>query len=156
MQQLIGIIRTIDYAGEAEKIPASTGDGSDNDSRVATLKEALADSQAAVLVAKGAFANGAEPSTVLTVLNDAGVRCVIARSFGRRFFRRAVNAGLALIATDLDGHATDGATAAINLRHGTVTIGDYKASFASYPDRLARVIEYGGLINAVKKELGKG
>ena len=80
---------------------------------------------------------------------------MIARSFGRRFYREAINTGLALFTADLIGKVSDGDEVSFDLRKGTVVAGGEVVQAERYPERLARVIEHGGLVIAVKKELGK-
>ena len=67
MQQFTGIIRTIDN-------PATPGGRPATNPNIAHLKESLADSRAQVLVSSATSRHRAEPSAVVTVLTNAGLR----------------------------------------------------------------------------------
>ncbi|HOD65857.1 MAG TPA: 3-isopropylmalate dehydratase [candidate division Zixibacteria bacterium] len=109
----------------------------------------------AILIAGDSFGGGPEPALAASALLAAGVRCVIARSFPREFFRPAVNAGLALVTADLRGQLSEGDRISVNLRKGTVLRGEQEFPFGKYAERVARIVEQGGLVSAVRKELGK-
>lgn len=110
---------------------------------------------ASILVAGDDFGAGEEPDLAAKALLAGGVRCVIARSFPREFFRPAINAGLALITADLLGHFSGGEQICVSLRKGTITTNAGEIPVGRYAERVARIIDHGGLINAVRKELGK-
>ncbi len=109
----------------------------------------------AVIIAGDRFGYGDRVAEAVEQLHKQGVRCIVARSFGRRFYREAINSGLALFTADLAGRAADGDEVAFDLRKGTIAIGGEQIQAERYPERLARVVEYGSLVTAVKKELGK-
>ncbi len=110
---------------------------------------------ASVLVAGDGFGEGEDPEGAARALLAGGVSCVVARSFPREFFRPAINEGLALIVADLSGRTKSGEELTINLKKGTVTNGSYEMPVGKYAERVVRIIEHGGLVNALRKELGK-
>ena len=108
-----------------------------------------------IIVAGDRFGLGDDADSTARALLAGGVRCVIARSFPRDFFRPAINAGLPLIIADLSGHFDGGEQICINLRRGVVIIDGNEIEVGKYAERVARIVECGGLINSVRKELGK-
>jgi 3-isopropylmalate/(R)-2-methylmalate dehydratase small subunit len=108
-----------------------------------------------VLVAGDRFGAGSDPEAAARVLLACGVRCVIARSFPRDFFRPALNAGLPLITADLSKRIHAGDAVSVNLKKGIVSNGSEELSVGRYPERVLRIIQHGGLYRAVRKELGK-
>jgi 3-isopropylmalate dehydratase small subunit len=107
------------------------------------------------LVAGSHFGCGPAPTQAALALKAAGVSCIVAKSFGRAFFRHAINHGLLLVAADIVDKVNDGDDIAINLEQGIITHPTGEASFAPYPEFVCRIIQTGDLIAAVKKELGK-
>ena len=110
---------------------------------------------ACIVVAGEQFGSGANAEFAAQAMKDAGVVAVVARSFARSFFRPGVNLGLALVESDIVGEISDGDEVAIELRRGVIAFRNQEVSFPSYPEYLIRVVEYGGLIPAVRKILGK-
>lgn len=108
-----------------------------------------------IIVAGSEFGDGADPELAAAALLAGGVRCVIARSFPRRFFRPAINAGLALVTADLRERFADGDQICVNLRRGVILCGGEEIRIGKYDERVARIVENGGLLNAVRRELGK-
>lgn len=108
-----------------------------------------------VLVAGSHFGCGPAPTPAALALKAAGVSCIVAKSFGRAFFRHAINHGLLLVAVDIVEKVSDGDDIAVNLEHGKITYPSGEANFAPYPEFVLRIIQTGDLIAAVKKELGK-
>jgi len=108
-----------------------------------------------VLVAGSHFGCGPAPTPATLALKAAGISCIVAKSFGRAFFRHAINHGLLLIATDIVDKVNDGDDIAINPEQGKITHPSGEMIFAPYPEFVRRIIQTGDLIAAVKKELGK-
>ena len=107
------------------------------------------------LVAGSHFGCGPAPTQAALALKAAGISCIVAKSFGRAFFRHAINHGLLLVAADIVDKVNDGDDIAINLEQGTITHPGGETSFAPYPEFVRKIIQTGDLIAAVKKELGK-
>jgi 3-isopropylmalate dehydratase small subunit len=109
----------------------------------------------AVMIAGEHFGLGEQAAAAATLLRERGVVAVVAKDFGRHFYREAINSGVALFTADLTGQVADGEDVALDLRKGTVSSGETQVQAERYPERLARVVEYGSLVTAIKKELGK-
>ena len=108
-----------------------------------------------VLVAGSHFGCGPVPTQAALALKAAGINCIVAKSFGRAFFRHAINHGLLLVAADIVDKVNDGDDVAINLEQGKITHLSGEMSFAPYPEFVCRIVQTGDVIAAVKKELGK-
>ena len=110
---------------------------------------------ATVIVAGERFGLGPDPENTARALLTAGVKCVIARSFPREFFRPALNVGLPLLTADLSKRVSAGDEVTVNLKKGVIVNGGDELSVGKYPERVLRIIQHGGLYNALRKELGK-
>ncbi len=108
-----------------------------------------------VLVAGLHFGWGPATARAVAALKAVGIRCVIAKSFGRAFFRGAINEGLPAIAVNIVGEVSDGDIITINLEQGEITYPGGEMSFALYPEFVLNIVRSGDLIAAIKKELGK-
>lgn len=107
-----------------------------------------------IIVAGKNFGCGSSREQAPEVVKALGIRCVIARSFARIFFRNAINNGLLLIEQpDLrdDIREGDSITVCVN-RHI-----DYQGKqypITSLPDNLVEIIQAGGLVKAMRKRNG--
>ncbi len=106
-----------------------------------------------ILVAGDNFGCGSSREHAPRALIGCGVKCVVARSFARIFYRNSINIGLPLV------------ECAIEAKDGNVVEVDYKAgkvrnlntgkenSFKPLPDFLLRLMESGGLVEYTRKRL---
>ncbi|MCK4394378.1 3-isopropylmalate dehydratase, partial [Candidatus Bipolaricaulota bacterium] len=92
-----------------------------------------------------------------TCLKAAGVSAVIAKSFSRIFFRNAINNGLPVIELQdgIDAMKKDDIVA-INFENGIVAHEGNEYHFPALPVEVLAILQDGGLIPHVRKELGKG
>ena len=107
-----------------------------------------------IIVAGKNFGCGSSREQAPEVVKALGVRCVIAKSFARIFFRNAINNGLLLI---------ENANLADDVREGccvTVEPGkkiEYNGKeypIASLPENLLEILEAGGLVKAMRRRNG--
>ncbi len=110
---------------------------------------------AGVIIAGDNFGSGNHSETAIKGLSIVGIKCVIASSFGRDFYRKAMNYGIALINLNLSNDVSTGDDIEINIASGKINYKDQEYNFFSFPDFVCTIIEMGGIINAVKKKLGK-
>jgi 3-isopropylmalate/(R)-2-methylmalate dehydratase small subunit len=90
-------------------------------------------------------------------LKAAGVAAVIAKSFSRIFFRNAINNGLPVIELKEGIDKIEkGDTVKIDFENGIVIHGGNEYHFPALPPEVLAILEDGGLIPHVRKELGKG
>jgi len=110
-----------------------------------------------VIVAGANFGCGSSREQAATCLKAAGVAAVIAKSFSRIFFRNAINNGLPVIELKegIDG-IKKGDAVAIDFGHGAVIHQGNEYHFPALPKEVLAILEDGGLIPHVRKELGKG
>ncbi|MBN2250640.1 MAG: 3-isopropylmalate dehydratase small subunit [Candidatus Altiarchaeota archaeon] len=111
--------------------------------------------QGDIIVADENFGCGSSREHAPRALIGAGITCVIARSFARIFYRNSINIGLPLVESDID--AKDFDEMEIDFTKGQVTnLSSGKgSSFPSYPPFVMNLINSGGLVEYVKKSLGK-
>jgi len=108
-----------------------------------------------VIVAGSSFGCGSAMEVAVTVLQAAGIRAVLARTFARSFYRNAINNGLLVIECDtlpivegdrlrvqLDGSAVQVLIPA----RGIVLNG------APMPELMRRILESGGVVEFLKRE----
>ena len=109
-----------------------------------------------VIVAGANFGCGSSREQAATCLKASGVAAVIAKSFSRIFFRNAINNGLPVIELS-DGIDTmkKGNPVAIDFENGIVTHDGNEYHFPALPKEVLAILQDGGLIPHVRKELAK-
>lgn len=107
-----------------------------------------------ILVAGNNFGCGSSREQAAEVLAASGVRCVIAKSFARIFFRNAINNGLLLIeSADLPDEVKEGDVVTVEINRRMRCNGkDYK--IGRIADNLYQIIMDGGLVKSVQKQNG--
>lgn len=107
-----------------------------------------------IIVAGKNFGCGSSREQAPEIIKQLGVRCVVAKSFARIFFRNAINNGLLLIENkDLRDNLAEGDTV-------TVTVGEkIRAGGRDYPitplpENLMDILNAGGLVKAMQKRNG--
>lgn len=114
--------------------------------------------QGDIVVAGVNFGCGSTKSGAGALLG-AGIVCVVAKSFGRIFFRNAINAGLLVIESEAFVNATEaGQRARIDFESGLLTNLTTGQTFQMpvYPELIRDIIASGGIIELVKKQGLKG
>lgn len=107
-----------------------------------------------MIVAGKNFGCGSSREQAPEIIKALGIRCVIAKSFARIFFRNSINNGLLLIENDkLQEDVTEGdeITVAINEfieYHGK------RYPITSLPQNLVDILNAGGLVKAMQKRNG--
>lgn len=106
-----------------------------------------------ILVAGSNFGCGSSREMAATVLADNGVRCIIAKSFARIFFRNAFNSGILLVQCDGVQDACKGGDI-ITVEVGKCVKMDGKEfPVGQIPENLLAIVENGGLIEDTKKRI---
>ena len=112
-----------------------------------------------VIVAGKNFGCGSSREHAPIGLKAAGVSCVVAESFGRIFYRNAINVGLPLIrCKSVSSQVAEGDTLILDPGEGTVILTG-KPSVLQGERLSARVLELlecGGLVNYVRRRLERG
>ncbi len=108
-----------------------------------------------VIVAGRNWGNGSSREQAVTALKYRGIAAVIARSFGRIYYRNAVNQGLLLLTCpEVVEAAVDGAPLSFDLAASTITTGGRTYSFPPLSPSVLSMIEAGGLVPHLRKKLG--
>ncbi len=107
-----------------------------------------------IIVAGSNFGCGSSREQAPEVVKALGVKCIIAKSFARIFFRNAINNGLLLIENaELadDMKEFDEITVTVNEK---IDYNGKEYPIVSLPDNLVEIIEAGGLVKAMRKRNG--
>ncbi|MEA2022645.1 MAG: 3-isopropylmalate dehydratase small subunit [Candidatus Caldatribacteriota bacterium] len=109
-----------------------------------------------IIVAGNNFGCGSSREHAPIALKEAGVSCVIAKSFARIFFRNAINIGLPIFeSSKIYDESNQGDILEVKTESGSienVTNGNvYKMNLL--PDFIQKVISLGGLKEYVKEEV---
>ena len=109
-----------------------------------------------MIIADTNFGCGSSREHAPLSIKTAGVSCVIAKSFGRIFFRNAINIGLPLLeCTECVEKTKSGDTLEVDLTTGKIVNLSNGLVFTAkpYPDFMSELIKAGGLINYTKNRL---
>jgi 3-isopropylmalate dehydratase small subunit len=111
----------------------------------------MSDHQGGIIVAGANFGINSSREQAVHVLHLMKVKCIVAPSFGRQFFRNAINNGLPIIECDTSQiHAND--ELMIDLHHGIVSASSgLQLSVQPLPQEILKIIEVGGLLNFITK-----
>lgn len=111
----------------------------------------------AVLVGGKNFGCGSSREQAPIALKHAGIECVLAEYFARIFYRNCINIGLpAIECENISKNVEVGDIISIDLEKGIVRNESKSVSFETtpIPKFLMSILQEGGLIEHLKKELG--
>lgn len=104
-----------------------------------------------IIVAGKNFGCGSSREQAPEVIKALGIKCVIAKSYARIFFRNSINNGLLLIENaDLHDEVTEGDTIDVEV-NAQITHNGKAYPIASLPDNLVDILNAGGLVKAMRK-----
>lgn len=107
-----------------------------------------------IIVAGNNFGCGSSREQAAEVLVASGIRCIIAKSFARIFFRNAINNGVLLIENqELPDEVTEGDLVTVTLNQN-ITCNGKQYSMAKIAPDLFKIIMAGGLVKSVQKANG--
>ncbi len=110
-----------------------------------------------ILVAGSNFGCGSSREQAATVLSYNGVRCIIAKSFARIFFRNAFNSGILLLQCDgIQDVCEGGDIVTVDVESQTVSVNGKSFQVGAIPENLFNIVANGGLIEDTKKRLAAG
>ena len=113
--------------------------------------------QGDILVAGTNFGCGSSREQAATVLSYNGVRCIIAKSFARIFFRNAFNSGILLLTCDqIQDVCEGGDIVTVDVDAQTVSVNGKTFKVGAVPENLYNIVANGGLIEDTKKRLAAG
>ncbi|MFW9975846.1 MAG: 3-isopropylmalate dehydratase [Candidatus Thorarchaeota archaeon] len=102
-----------------------------------------------VIIAGRNFGSGSSREEASKVLMHSGIRCVVAESFARIFYRNSFNIGLPLlIIPNISKLVKDGEIVIINLLKGTLTVKDNGDVVHGnpLPERMLEILKAGGAV----------
>lgn len=104
-----------------------------------------------IIVAGKNFGCGSSREQAPEIIKALGIRCVVAKSFARIFFRNAINNGLLLIENaDLRDAVSEGDTIQVEVNR-QITHQGKSYPIASLPQNLVEIIDAGGLVKAMRR-----
>ena len=110
-----------------------------------------------ILVAGSNFGCGSSREQAATVLSHNGVRCIIAKSFARIFFRNAFNSGILLLTCDgIQNVCEGGDIVTVNVDAQEVSVNGKTFKVGSVPENLFNIVSNGGLIEDTKARMAAG
>jgi 3-isopropylmalate/(R)-2-methylmalate dehydratase small subunit len=104
------------------------------------------------------FGSGSSREQAPIALKYSGVKCIIAKSFARIFYRNAINLGLPVLEVeDLWDKVDEGDLLNVNLDKGLITNSTkgFSVSAQPLPPFILEIIEKGGLLNKLREMLAK-
>lgn len=107
-----------------------------------------------VIAAGKNFGCGSSREQAPRAILYAGIKAVVAESFGRIFYRNAVNVGLSVIKyPDIFKEVNQSDSIKINLQDGFIVLynPERKIPIEKYPAQLLTILKSGGLISYLKK-----
>ncbi|MEM1538834.1 MAG: 3-isopropylmalate dehydratase small subunit [Candidatus Bathyarchaeia archaeon] len=115
--------------------------------------------QGVVLVAGRNFGCGSSREQAPIALKYAGVKCVVAESFARIFYRNAINIGLPVVeCAEISSNVEDGDELSVDLENGLIENLSKGASYqsAKLPPFILEILSNGGLIENLRLRMAKG
>ena len=104
-----------------------------------------------IIVAGKNFGCGSSREQAPEIIKALGIKCVIAKSFARIFFRNAINNGLLLIENDaLRGAVSEGDEITVTINEAIEHKG-ISYPITSLPENLVDIIQVGGLVKAMRR-----
>ena len=106
-----------------------------------------------IVVAGKNFGCGSSREHAPIVLKVKGVKCIIADSFARIFYRNAINIGLpAIVCKDLPDAVEDGDTMVLHMSEGTAEVNGKTYTCTKLPEYMQNILNQGGLIASLNRE----
>lgn len=111
-----------------------------------------------MIVASTNFGCGSSREHAAVTLKSAGVSAVIAASFGRIFYRNAINLGLlAIVCKDIHGHVKRGDRLSLDVATSTIVNESTGETFQAEPlsEYMMDIIRHGGIKPMMRAMAGK-
>ena len=109
--------------------------------------------KSAVIAAGSNFGMGSSREQAPWVIKEAGISCIIAKSFARIFYRNAFNIGLPLIEADTSS-LKEGETVTVNVNKGLIKSNTNTIKFLPWDGFQKELINSGGIIKYLQKHGG--
>lgn len=99
------------------------------------------------------FGCGSSREHAPLAIKACGVRCVIAKSFARIFYRNAINIGLpVIVCKELPDAVEEGDEMELSLTEGFARAGGKEFACTKLPEYMQQILSQGGLIASLNKE----
>lgn len=100
------------------------------------------------IVAGENFGCGSSREHAPIAIKASGIKCVIARSFARIFYRNAINIGLPIIESPCASEIRAGDRLEVDLKHGVIknVSRDRAYRVGGFPDFIQEMVDKGGLL----------
>ncbi len=114
-------------------------------------------SNVAILCAGENFGCGSSREHAALALRAAGIRCVIAASFARIFFRNAINTGLLAVELKEVSRLSEGDDVEVDIEYGKVVNHSTGEVFSipQYAGTVRDIVAAGGLVEYVRRRTGR-
>jgi len=107
-----------------------------------------------IIVAGKNFGCGSSREQAPEVVKALGIKCIIAKSYARIFFRNAINNGVLLIENDeIQSLVTEGDEIEVAVGE-SINANGTNVKINSLPDNLVEILNAGGLVKAMRKRNG--
>jgi len=107
-----------------------------------------------IIVAGKNWGCGSSREQAVVCLKELGVGAIVARSFARIYFRNAINYALPIVSCDAVDGVAAGQEITIDFERGVVATSAGTYTFEPMPPEVMGILEAGGLIPYVRKQLG--
>ena len=107
-----------------------------------------------IMVGGANFGCGSSREHAPLAIKTSGISCVIAKTFGRIFYRNAINIGLAIMeCPEASENIADGDEVAIDFDTGIITNKTKNETYQAepFPEFIKEIIHANGLLNSLKK-----
>ena len=106
-----------------------------------------------IIVAGKNFGCGSSREYAAIALKHSKIKCVIAKSFARIFYRNCINIGFPiLICKDCYDNINEGDEIKVDIKRGIIKTPEKEFVADPLPDFILKIAEQGGIINYVKNE----
>ena len=103
--------------------------------------------QGDIIVGGRNFGCGSSREHAPVAIKASGVKCVVAKSFARIFYRNAINIGLPIIECPNLDNIQDGENISVDLANGEIKTNSQTFSASPLPPFIMQIIDAGGIIN---------
>jgi 3-isopropylmalate/(R)-2-methylmalate dehydratase small subunit len=110
-----------------------------------------------IIVAGRAFGCGSSREQGASAVKAMGIKAVVAKSFGRIFYRNAINIGLLVVEQrEITEALNNGDEISIDVAKGAITAKGKQYTFPPLPQAAAEILQAGGMLEYLKKQIAAG
>ena len=110
-----------------------------------------------VIVAGTNWGCGSAREQAVKCIRQKGIKAVIAKSIARIYYRNSINEGLLpIVCPEAVDAVENGDRLSIDMEQGLIRTAKGEFSFPKFPEFVRGILENGGIIAQVKKEIAEG